>query len=299
MPSASLHVALSFDDKYWAPAYAAMRSICLTSIRRKEVVFHLCHTALEPSHAAVLDRITEEFGSTIVHYDPGQHASFTELTALLRTTDRFPPIVYTRLLLDKFLPVEIERIIYLDCDVMVCQPIELLYDTDMGEKPIAAAFDPFHLAITKGRDIRSRQTVIDTGNRYFNSGVLLINRARYAAVDLPGKIRAMAESGLLRDVFFDQELLNLVFLNNWQPLSWRFNVLMPKPVHESMHPIILHYTGSRHPWNPLSGTAFHRLYRHVMTNEVYYTFLAERAPRWLQPVISAARNVTMKRRVMQ
>jgi len=299
MAAVPIHVALSFDDKYWAPAYAVMRSICLTSIRRKDVVFHLCHTALEPGHAAVLNRITEEFGAIVVHYDPAGNAAFRELMTLLRTTDRFPPIVYTRLLLDQLVPVEVERIIYLDCDVMVCQPIEILYDTDMGGKPIAAAFDPFHLAITKGRDIRSRQTAIDTGNRYFNSGVLLIDRARYAATDLPGKIRAMAESGMLGDVFFDQELLNLVFLNNWQPLSWRFNVLMPKSPHESMHPVILHYTGSRHPWNPFSGVAFHRLYRHVMTNEVYYTFLAERTPRWLQPIIAVARNVTMRRRVMK
>ncbi|MEO8884252.1 MAG: glycosyltransferase family 8 protein [Devosia sp.] len=287
--SPKMHVALTFNDKYWALAYTVMRSICLTTTRRKDVVFHLCHTALTPDHAAALERISEEFGATLVHYDPEQNATFADLVAMLRKSDRFPSIVYARLILDRLLPPDIDRVIYLDCDVMVCQPIEMLYDIDMGGKPIAAVFDPFHLGLKKGRDVRLKQTPFDTGDRYFNSGVLLIDLKRYAAVDLPAKIHAMAASGVLANLFFDQDLLNLVFLNNWQSLDWRFNVLDPRPPHESLHPVIVHYTGHRHPWNIFSGTAFHRLYRHVMTNDIYYTYLAERLPKWLGPLVGRAR----------
>lgn len=284
-----MHVALTFNDKYWALAYTVMRSICLTTTRRKDVVFHLCHTALTPDHAAVLDRIPDEFGATLVHYDPEQNAVFADLVATLRKSDRFPSIVYARLILDKLLPADVGRVIYLDCDVMVCQPIEMLYDIEMGDKPIAGAFDPFHLGLKKGRDVRLKQTPFDTGDRYFNSGVLLIDLKRYAAADLPAKIRAMAESGVLANLFFDQDLLNLVFVNNWQPLNWRFNVLEPRPLHEPMHPIIVHYTGHRHPWNIFSNTAFQRLYRHVMTNDIYYTYLAERLPKGLSFLIGRGR----------
>ncbi len=56
-----------------------------------------------------------------------------------------------------------------------------------------------------------------------------------------------------------------------------------------MHPVIVHYTGHRHPWNMFSGTAFQRLYRHVMTNDIYYAYLAERLPRWLQPLVGRNR----------
>jgi len=284
-----MHVALTFNDRYWALAFTVMRSICLTTKRRNDVVFHLCHTALEPDHAAALDRIAEEFGATLVHYDPEQNAVFADLVATLRKSDRFPSIVYARLILDKLLPADIDRVIYLDCDVMVCQPIELLHDIDMGDKPLAAVFDPFHIGLKKGRDIRLKQTPFDTGDRYFNSGVLLIDLKRYAAADLPAKIHAMAKSGVLANLFFDQDLLNLVFLNNWQPLDWRFNLLDPRSSHEPLQPVIVHYTGHRHPWNIFSGTAFHRLYRHVMTNDIYYTYLAERLPKWLRPLIGRAR----------
>jgi lipopolysaccharide biosynthesis glycosyltransferase len=287
--SGKIHIALTFNDKYWALAFAVMRSICLTTTRRKDVVFHLCHTALQAHHAAVLDRIVEEFAATLVHYDPETSPAFRDLVASLPTTDRFPSIVYTRLVLDKLLPADAERVIYLDCDVMVVQPIEKLYDIDMGEKPIAAAFDPFHLGIKKGRDVRLKETPFDTGDSYFNSGVLLIDLKRYAEIDVIGCIRQLAAAGTLKNLFFDQDLLNLVFLHNWQPLDWRFNVLNPKPAHESQHVVILHYTSGKHPWHVYADVAFRRLYRHVMTNDVYYRFLAERWPRWLGPLVERVR----------
>lgn len=293
--SRTIHVALTFTDNYWALAYAVMRSICLTTARRRDVVFHLIHTRMQPHHLEVLDRIIEEFAATLVHYDPEANAAFRGLVADLPATDRFPSIVYARLVLDRFLPPEAERVIYLDCDVMVVQPIEMLYGLDMGGHPIAAAFDPFHLGIKKGRDIKRKETPFDTGDRYFNSGVLLIDLPRYAEVDVPGRVKDMQASGALKNLFFDQDLLNLIFLNNWQPLDWRFNVLNPKPQHESLHVVILHYTASRHPWHVYADVAFRRLYRHVMTNDIYYRFLAERWPKWLAPFIDRARLHNMNR----
>ena len=59
---------------------------------------------------------------------------------------------------------------------------------------------------------------------------------------------------------------------------------------ESTHPVILHYTANRHPWNPFSGVAFQRTYRHVMTNDIYYRYLAERAHPWLRPAIDWIRR---------
>ncbi len=138
-------------------------------------------------------RIIEEFGATLMHYDPEAERRLSRPhRAGCRSATRFPPIVYARLALDKLLPPEVERFIYLDCDVMVCRPIELLYELDMGDKPIAAAFDPFHLGIKKGRDIRNKQTPFDTGDPYFNSGVLLIDLKRYADIrPAPARIRAL------------------------------------------------------------------------------------------------------------
>jgi lipopolysaccharide biosynthesis glycosyltransferase len=279
MPLRPIHVALSFNDKYWALAYTVMRSICLSSQLRRGIAFHLCHSALTPAHAEILARIETEFGAKLSHYDPEANPLFLETASRLPATARFPRIVYTRLLLDKLLPPEIERFIYLDCDTLVRRPIEELYDLDMQGFPIAAVADPYHDGIKFGRDIRSKASPFDSGAPYFNSGVMLIDRAAFAATDIVGKIEDFAATGVLEKLYFDQDILNLVFAENWLELPWRFNVILPKKPHEALGPAILHYTGHFHPWWPYSGVAFSRTYRHVMTNEVFKLQLRERLRR--------------------
>jgi lipopolysaccharide biosynthesis glycosyltransferase len=269
-------VVLTFNDRYWALAYTVMRSVCLTTTRRREVVFHLCHTALRPDHAATLATIADEFGARLHHCDPDADPAFREVAGELPATLRFPRIVYARLLLDRLLPPEVERLVYLDCDVMVRRPIEELFELDLGGYPIAAVADPYHDGIKLGRDIRTKKSPFDSAAPYFNSGVLLIDRAGFAAADLPGRIAEFARTGVLEKLYFDQDILNLVFAGNWLELPWRFNLMLPRPAHESLGAAILHYTGYRRPWLPYSGAAFSRTYRHVMTNEVFYRQLRER-----------------------
>jgi len=286
-PHRPIHIALTFNDKYWALAYTVMRSICLSTRLRRDVVFHLCHSALTPEHLQTLEAIPTEFGATIRHYDPAAHPAFAELIASLPYNDRFPAIVYARMLLDKLLPPNIERVIYLDCDTLVRRPIEELYDRDMGGMPIAAIADPFHDGIKLGRDIRTKQSPFDSAEPYFNSGVLLIDRKGFAEANIPARIAEFAKTGILAQLYFDQDMLNLIFAGRWLELPWYFNLMNPRPSHETLGPAIVHYTGHRRPWQLFSGTAFSRTYRHVMTNDVFYKQWRERrlAPfaRFLKP----------------
>ena len=54
-----LDVALTFDDNYWAPAFAVLRSICLATRRPADLVFHLVHIGLAPAHRAEFDAIAQ------------------------------------------------------------------------------------------------------------------------------------------------------------------------------------------------------------------------------------------------
>jgi len=271
-----IHIALTFSDSYWALAYAVMRSICLSTTRRADLVFHLCHEDLAGDHRAALEAITAEFGAALRHHDLRHNAAFRALVAGLPTSRRFPSIVYARLLLDRLLPPEAGRVVYLDCDTLVRRPIEELYEIDLCGHPLAAVADPYHDGIKRGRDIRDKPSPFDTAEPYFNSGVLLVDIGGLAAADIPARLREMEASGILSTLFFDQDVLNYVFRGRWLALDWRFNVLMPKPAHEALNPRILHYTMDRKPWNLFSGVAFARTYRHVMTNAVFYRYLRER-----------------------
>jgi lipopolysaccharide biosynthesis glycosyltransferase len=271
-----MHVALTFDDNYWAPAYAVMRSVCLATKRRQEVTFHLFVEGVSAAHRTDLERIPTEFGARLAFYDLTQDAALGRTYAGMRQSRRFPRIVAARLLIDRFLPAEVERVVYLDCDTLVLAPIERLFDHDLGGLPIAAVREPFGLHIKMGRDMRRKQEMFDAAEPYFNSGVMLIDVARYAAADIPAQIAGFEQRGILKRLYYDQDILNLVFAGRWHELEWRFNVLEGHEAHHAMGVHIVHYSDRRRPWHLFSSVPFHRTYRHVMTNELFYRYARHR-----------------------
>ena len=280
-----IHLALTFDDNYWAPAYAVMRSVCLFTRRRSDLVFHLFQRGVSPAHQADLDAIATEFGARLVRYDLDTATAFADIANRVKTSRRLSNVVYARLLIDRLLPPEVERIIYLDCDTMVHDRIEELYDVDLQGHPIAAVRDVMSVSIVGGRDIRNNRDLFDTADPYFNSGMLVIDVPKYRAIDVGARLEAAIADGVMARIYYDQDLLNLIFRNNWRALPSRWNTIDAHYSHEAADPAILHYTGPFKPWHLFSNAAFRRTYRHVMTNELFYRFMRHRWRRyWLTKI---------------
>ena len=94
--------------------------------------------------------------------------------ALLRdapVTDRYPKEMYYRIFAAKFLPQTVDRILYLDPDLVVTKSLENLYNTDMGSCYFAAASHVGNL-LTKVNNIRLNT---EEESPYINSGVMLMN----------------------------------------------------------------------------------------------------------------------------
>ena len=282
--SRSIHIALTFDDNFWAPAYALMRSICISSRRRTELVFHLMHMPLSAAHRADLEEITTEFGAALHYYDMAQLPRFNDFVARLPQGGRWPKIVYARMLLPHLLPAGVERVIYLDCDMLVRAPIEELYETDLQGQPLGAVRDALAPFLVLRRDMRQNAGLFDGADPYFNSGMLVMDLARWRNIDLAAEIEAMDARGILSKLYFDQDMLNLIFRNRWHQLPWRWNTIGAHPAHEALDPAILHFTLKAKPWGILAGilrsTAYARWYRHVMTNDLFYRFARHRWKRW-------------------
>ena len=284
-----IHIALTFDDAFWAPAYATMRSVCLTTTRRRDLVFHLCHRALPPEHKADFDRIAEEFGSTIRYYDIDAMPLFASVAARAPYNHRLSNIVYARLLFAEIMPPEVERLTYLDCDMMVRAPIEEIAEIDLAGFPIAAVPDPFGLHISLGRDIRAKGDLFDPADDYFNAGLIVIDMAGWRDAHILQRLETGIADGTMARIYYDQDLLNLIFARNWLKLDQAWNVVDPRPVHHAINPKLLHYTGGGKPWKRTANVAFLQMYRHVMTNELYNRY--ERY-RWRHSLSRSFRRLT-------
>lgn len=276
----ALHIALTFDDNFWAPAYAVMRSICISTKRREELVFHLLHMPLSAEHRADLEKIESEFGAQLIWYPVSDMPKFRQFVADLPTGGRWPEIVYARMLLPLLLPPEVERVIYLDCDMLVRAPIEDLYETDLAGQPLGAVRDALAPFIPLRKDMVQTADIFDGAEPYFNSGMLVIDLAAWRRMDFAEEISALSDRGVLDRLYYDQDLLNLIFRGKWHALPWRWNVIDANKSHEALDPAILHFTRNFKPWNVFAGllhaTAYARWYRHVMTNDLFYRFARHR-----------------------
>ena len=140
--------------------------------------------------------------------------------------DRFPRTemwsleAYYRLFLAELLPESVERILYLDVDIIVNKLLEEFYNVDFETDEIITCVDICGLVGWEKRSDKQREMfapMIEKGYQYFNSGVMLLN------MDLLRKkyhfdiyLQAMEEWNFEMSAP-DQDILNYV---HWQNIGY-------------------------------------------------------------------------------
>lgn len=149
---------------------------------------------------------------------------------------------YYRLALQELLPQEVKKIIYLDCDLIVKNDILHLWETDVTNHAIGAAFDSY------AQESCDRLNIPKVPG-YFNSGVLVINLDWWRKE----RVLELALTYLSRHheqcLFADQDVLNVLFQGDWLPLEGHWNCLAAYADLCDRAPSIIHYTGANKPWN--------------------------------------------------
>jgi lipopolysaccharide biosynthesis glycosyltransferase len=163
---------------------------------------------------------------------------------------------WTRLWVADFFPPEVDRVLYLDCDVVVLGSIEPLWNVDLAGALLGAIDIP-------GADRGVVHLGLRAEDGYFNSGVLLFDLREWRnkrALDTVLAYVAAYPELMTRDV--DQEALNACFHGHRKRLDYRWNAtsmffsdpcLLPLPPHEidaiRRDARIIHFNGNLKPWS--------------------------------------------------
>lgn len=174
---------------------------------------------------------------------------------------------YFKLYIPQVIPCD--KVLFLDCDIVVVRPLTQLYNLDLGDKPFAAVKDPLinELALDYKKSIGLTES-----DPYFNSGVMLFNlkvlRNNYLFQDM---LSILQSGKYLR--FHDQELLNIVYKNNYEVLPEKYNYLTifrgikdlfiyPFRPQVNKEIVILHYSNLK-PWNNNYFGKYKKIYKKV------------------------------------
>ncbi|EPT03165.1 hypothetical protein FOMPIDRAFT_59584 [Fomitopsis schrenkii] len=230
-----LHIALTVDSSYAMAAAVAIR----TSLNHTQgrITFYIVDLGLLPTDREKLEQcVGSGTETTVVFVDLPQDGLVAKAGKAWAKIDMIP-----------VLPVE--RVLYLDADVLVRDDLQSLWETDLGGKPIGAVRD---VGFPMGHDDIQR-------GPYFNAGVLLMDLAQMRGTI--GALRAAA-GAFLDAKYADQDALNTHFRDAWRPLPMKWNAqglgtyaelpsadraLIASEMVEMTDAAIVHFTG---PVNP-------------------------------------------------
>lgn len=266
MSTDRLEILVTLDQKYLPPLRVMLASLYLNNPGTACRV-HLLHRSLPESELQSLRQDLEGIG-----YSLSPVPVDGRLFEGAPVSEQYPQEMYYRLLAGHLLPPEIGRVLYLDPDLLVINPVRELWELDLGGRVFAAA------AHTRKTELANsvNKLRLRTETRYFNSGVLLIDlhRAR-EAVD-PEALFAYVKERASRLLLPDQDLLNALYGREIRELDdyrWNYDARnysgyflrsSGKATVDwvMQHTAILHFCGRTKPWTPLYRHRFGILYKH-------------------------------------
>lgn len=173
---------------------------------------------------------------------------------------RYPVEIYFRLFATKYLPKELDRILYLDADTIVINKLTKLYEMDFeGNYYIAATH--IRKLLHKINEIRLN---LNEEDQYINTGVLLINLEELRKRDVEKEITEYIKKNKKILVLPDQDIISSIYGNKIKLIDCLkynlgdralrlYNLNNPsKQINLKWickNTVVIHYYGRNKPWN--------------------------------------------------
>ncbi|MBQ8468471.1 MAG: glycosyltransferase family 8 protein [Clostridia bacterium] len=155
---------------------------------------------------------------------------------------------FLRLFAYKFLPQEMDKLLYLDVDTLCLGDVGELYDIDINNYILAACRDKIwdlDRTIEHGKELGIEHDM-------FNAGIILFNMKKVRKLWDEKLVVDMIEKAGKKLLYLDQDLLNMLtkkedilFLDN----KMNFQLRCFEKVKNLDGVVIMHYLEDRKPWN--------------------------------------------------
>lgn len=254
-----IHILLAITDSY--AAYCAVTLVSLFE-NNKDNCFcvHIICTDLTKGNKERLEVIFRRYGQEVDWIQP----DLTKFQPIMEAKDRMPNkyhlSTYYRLFASEWLAKYIDRVIYLDCDLIVTGDVRPLWEVHLDDNTALCATHDF----VRIEDYH-RLRINPMEHIYFNAGVLLINliywRSHSVGQSCVDYICTYPERILLAD----QEALNAVLVGKVKYVHPKYNTMSyyfakekylsvrtwfsdMEAIREAIKaPVIVHFAGDK-PW---------------------------------------------------
>lgn len=262
----NMHIALCHDE-YYAPYAATVIASVMENNKDEEIVFHVISDGVPANTREILTKWVASRDCEIRFYaiNIDDFVGFP-----LEVNARLHYGAYFRLILGEVLR-DIDRVLYLDCDLVVRGGLKELWNVDITGYALAGIRDRTNDYIHVYNRLR-----YPLRDGYINSGVLLIDLKRWRQDGFFEKARILAAKMPNALKNHDQDIINAIYHGQIKMLDFKYNLLeyylyveewldmdrkyYPEIIKACHEPVIIHFCMPVKPWHYECINPFKELY---------------------------------------
>ena len=246
----NINVAFTIDNNYPIYTLLLIDSILQNNTSNSDYTFYIVENNVTEKNKQKMKKHVTRQNQNIefIHFDT---ESIDNGAFYFTFSNRITPIAMARIMLPEILPKDVDKVLYLDGDMLATTDIKPLYDTDLDN----------YLAVMCPNINIMTYPKFKFNNGYFNSGLILMDVNKWRKEKTSQKLADYLEKNSEDFIFHktknptaylypDQDLINIVLDKRIKTLDKRWNnqtlrqaVLEPDAVG------IYHYIASIKPWH--------------------------------------------------
>ena len=209
-----MNIMIVTNSRYIKPAYVMLYSLFVNH-PSEEMDVYLPYEDLTVEELDALTDFVGSFSGKVLH--PLYVGSAFKERVVSRNGINVE--TYYRILGIDLLPEELDRILYLDVDMVICGSLGGLYETDLTGCPFAVAEDIFGI-INGFHDGNRRRLGIPLSYSYFNAGVMLYNLQYLKETNEAERMLENIYQNYERYEYNDQDVMNELYYDRLRYVGW-------------------------------------------------------------------------------
>lgn len=274
MQSNRIDLLVTFDSNYIAPFQVMLKSVTVNN-PGEDIHVWLLHSGIPENQ---MQGLRAYCGFLNVFLTPVLISR--QVFENAPVSAQYPQEMYYRLLAPQLLSESLKKVLYLDPDILVINPLRPLWESELDGNAFAAASHTGVMDIMNGIN-RIR---LNTDHDYYNTGVMLMDLDKARGIIKAEEIFKCVSEHAMELLLPDQDVFNYLYGSRtlqvddaiWNYDARYYSDYMIKS-NGAYHmdwvmknTVILHFCGKRKPWNTSYINRFASLYKHYMQMSFRY-----------------------------
>ena len=213
-------VFFAVNDNYAPYLGVAIKSMLENLNRKCFCKIHILITELSERHVELLKEVVAEYSrhASIVFVDVARECK--KMAGMFHMRDYYSKETYFRFFISPLFP-EYDKVVYLDCDIIVTGDVSELYRQELGNNMVAAAVEEV-VYVDDDLGFYSEKCLGVPWKEYFGAGILLINSKLFREEHVEEQFVELLKKYKFT-VAQDQDYLNVICLGRVKLLNLGWN----------------------------------------------------------------------------